>query len=447
VTHVVPEVRYARLGDAHIAYQVVGTAPLDVVFVPEFWNSIEAMWEEPRYAAFLNRLASFSRLICFDQRGTGMSDPVPLGRPNVDQWMDDVGAVMEAAGSRRAAILGSGGGGVLSMVFAASRPERTSALALINSFARLGYAPDYRWGTSADFEERVLGDLLSKWGRDALIDLVAPSEEHDGSFRRWLGRYQRLGSSPGAVVAFRGMLRELDIRDVLPAIRVPTLIVHRANNRLVVVDHGRYLAENIRQAAYHEVAGVDYFPFLGDSELILDAVEQFLTGTKRAPDTDRVLATVLFTDIVDSTRHAARLGDSGWRSLIQRHHALVREHLARYRGHEIDTAGDGFLATFDGPARAVRCAVALVEAIPELGVQIRAGLHTGEVERLPDDKVGGLAVHIGSRVAGRATAGQVLVTSTVRDLTAGANLIFTDIGSHALKGVPGRWHLYRALDS
>ncbi|HEX2193569.1 MAG TPA: adenylate/guanylate cyclase domain-containing protein, partial [Candidatus Limnocylindria bacterium] len=389
-----------------------------------------------------------SRLICFDQRGTGLSDPVPLGElPNVDHWMDDVTAVMEATGSRQAAILGSGGGGVVGTVYAASKPERTQALVLVNSFARLAWAPDYPAGTTDAFEERVQQDLRATWGRDALIDLVAPSEEANPAFRRWLSRYQRLGSSPGTVIAFRRMLRAIDVRGVVSAIRVPTLIIHRADNRLVVRDHGRYLAEHVPDATYREVPGVDYFPFIGDSGPILDAVEEFLTGTRQAPETDRLLATVLFTDIVDSTRHAARLGDAGWRSLLEQHHAVVREHLARFAGHEVDTAGDGFFATFDGPARAVRCALQLARTLPDLGVQIRAGVHTGEVQRLGGEKIGGLAVHIGSRVAARARAGQVLVTSTVRDLAAGAGIGFADAGSHALKGVPGRWRLYLAADA
>lgn len=439
-----PEVHYARLGEAHVAYQVFGAGDLDLVYIGEFWHSIEAQWDEPRFAAFLRRLGSFARVICLDQRGSGMSDPLPLGEePGLDLFTDDVRAVMDAVGIPHAAMLGVAGGSVIAALLAATVPERVQALVLLNGLARLTAAPDYPWGTTPAFEVRVVADLSNGWGRGALADVLAPSEADDPAFRSWLARYQRLGASPGEVLAQRRMMQSVDIRQILPSIRTPTLVVHRRDNRLIHVGHGRYLAEHIEGAELVEVAGGDYLPFLGDAEAILAPIERFLTGTISPAAGRRVLATVLFTDIVGSTELAARLGDRRWRALLEEHNAIVRDELERHRGRELDRAGDGFVALFDGPARAVRCALVIEERVERLGLSLRAGVHTGEVE-LIGTEVEGLAVHICARVAVSAAPGEVLVTSTVRDLVAGSGIVFVDRGSQTLRGVPGRWKLFVA---
>ncbi|MGH2636406.1 MAG: adenylate/guanylate cyclase domain-containing protein [Actinomycetota bacterium] len=440
-----PDTRYARSGDVHIAYQVFGEGRLDLVFVAEFWNSIEAMWEQPGFNHFLERLGSFARVICLDQRGTGSSDPVSLSElPTLEVWADDVIAVMAAAGSSKAALVGSGGGGGVCMLFAATFPERVHALVLVNSTARYTQAPDYPWGTSPEFEARIEKELEFGWGRGVLLETVGPSVAGDPDFRRWWARYQRLGSTPGTVLRMREMLRQLDVRHVLGSIGVPTLVVHRKDNRLVELPHGRYLADHIPGARFIELDGDDYFPFVGNTDAILDEIEEFLTGFRRSAEHDRVLATVLFTDIVDSTARASELGDRGWREVLEAHRAVVRAELERHRGREIDTAGDGFLATFDGPARAVRCACAIRDAVRRLGVEIRAGLHTGEVEAA-GDKVAGIAVHIGARVASAAASGEVLASGTVRDLVAGSGIEFEDRGVHSLRGVPESWQLFAVV--
>jgi class 3 adenylate cyclase len=442
-----PETRYATSGGIHIAYQVFGEGRLDLVFVAEFWNSIEAMWEEPGYARALERLGSFARVICLDQRGTGLSDPVSLSElPTLEVWADDVIAVMEAVGSTGAAVMGSGGGGGVAMAFAATFPERVQALVLINTTARYTRAPDYPQGNSEEFETRLQKELEFGWGRGVLLETVGPSVAGDPEFRTWWARYQRLGSSPGIVLRTREMLRQLDVRQALPSIGVPTLIVHRRDNRLVDVTHGRYLAEHIAGARLLELSGDDYLWFVGDTDPMLDEIEEFLTGSKRTQEHDRVLATVLFTDIVGSTERAASTGDAAWRQLRDAHDAVVRAELEHHRGREIDTAGDGFLATFDGPARAVRCACAIRDGVRTLGLEIRAGLHTGELE-IADERVTGIAVHIGARIATLAEPGTVLASSTVRDLVAGSGIEFEDRGEHELKGVPGVWRLFSVVRS
>jgi len=441
---VTPEVHYARLGDAHVAYQVFGAGELDLIYVGEFWHSIEAQWDEPRFAAFLRRLGTFCRVVCLDQRGSGMSDPLPLGeQPSLELCMDDVRAVMDAVGVSRAALLGIAGGALIASLLAATVPERVQALVLLNGMARLTAAPDYPWGTTPAFEARVMADLSNGWGRGALADVLAPSEADQPGFRSWLARYQRLGASPGEVMAQRRMMQNVDIRQVLPSIRTPTLVLHRRDNRLINVGHGRYLAEHIPGAEYVEAPGGDYLPFLGDAEAILAPIERFLTGAISPAEQRRVLATVLFTDIVESTGHIARLGDRRWRAMLEEHNAIVRAELERFRGRELDRAGDGFVALFDGPARAVRCALAIQDRVQRLGLALRAGVHTGEVEQLGAE-VEGLAVHIGARVASAAAPDEVLVTSTVRDLVAGSGITFADRGAQTLRGVPGRWRLFAA---
>jgi class 3 adenylate cyclase len=438
------EIRYAtnRDGEA-VAYQVCGEGPVDLVFVPDWVGNLEVMWEESSLARFLERLAGFARVICFDKRGTGLSDPVPLGAiPTWEEWMYDVGTVMDAAESRQAAIFGHGDGGVLALLFAATHPDRTTALILADAYARRARAPDYPWGVPAQVVPKMVEMILITWGTGEAARDGAPSLAGDPSFIRWRGRYERLAMSPGQFHPVYPLTYERDFRWVLPTIRVPTLIVHRVGNRYVRVGNGRYLADNIEGARYVEIHGEDHFFHAGDVEAMLGPVQEFLTGSRVLPEPERVLATVLFTDIVGATAHAERLGDVAWRDLLQRHHELVRRELMRFRGREIDTAGDGFFASFEGPARGVRCALAIRDAVRSIGLEIRAGLHTGECE-WSGEKLTGIAVHIGARVAGLAEAGEVLVSRTVKDLVAGSGLVFDDRGAHELKGVSDSWHLFR----
>jgi class 3 adenylate cyclase len=436
------ETRYARSGEVSIAFQVVGDGPFDLVYVPGFVSNIELMWEEPGLARFLERLASFSRLILFDKRGTGLSDPVPNdGLPTLEERMDDVRAVMDAVGSKRAALLGHSEGGNMCVLFSATHPERTTALLLVGSYAKRIRSEDYPWAPTVEERAREIEETEATWGSPEAFRALAPSKENDPDFQRWIGRYLRQSASPKAAAALLRMNTQIDVRDVLPTIGVPTLLLYRTHDADVHVDEGRYIAERIRGSTFVELPGADHLMWTGDADALLDEVEGFLTGVRRGPDPDRVLATVLFTDVVGSTETATRIGDRAWRSLLERHHQVVRRALARWRGREIDTAGDGFLATFDGPARAIRCAVAATEGIRELGLQIRAGLHTGEVEIAGGD-VRGIAVHIGSRVAGLAGPGEVLVSRTVADLVAGSGIVLAERGEHELKGVSGTWLVY-----
>jgi class 3 adenylate cyclase len=431
--------QYAKSGDLHIAYQVTGTGPLDLVFVPGFVSHLEYQWEHPESARFFERLSSFSRLIRFDKRGTGLSDRVG-GIPTLEQRMDDVRAVMDAVGSERAALFGVSEGGPMSLLFAATYPERTSALVLYGSYARRAWAPDHPFGRTDEEMGRIIETMEREWGGPVGVEIWVPSMAGDERFRQWWANYLRLAGSPGTAVSVMRMNMEIDVRHVLPAVRVPTLVIHRTGDRLTRVEQGRYLAERIPAARLAELPGDDHVPFF-NSDQIIDEVEEFLTGTRHATEADRVLATVLFTDIVGSTERAAALGDRKWRDLLDGYYALARRELARFRGREIDTAGDGFFAAFDGPARAIRCAAALTAGVRSLGIEIRAGLHTGECEVI-GQKVGGIVVHIGARVAGLAKPGEVLVSSTVKDLVAGSGLGFEERGAHTLKGVPGEWRLY-----
>jgi class 3 adenylate cyclase len=436
------ETRYARSGEVSIAYQVVGDGPFDLVYVPGFVSNIELMWEEPGLARFLERLASFSRLILFDKRGTGLSDPVPNdGLPTLEERMDDVRAVMDAVGSKRAALLGHSEGGNMCVLFSATHPERTTALLLVGSYAKRIRSEDYPWAPTVEERAREIEETEATWGSPEAFRALAPSKEKDPDFQRWIGRYLRQSASPKAAAALLRMNTQIDVRNVLPTIGVPTLLLYRTHDADVHVDEGRYVAERIPGSTFVELPGADHLMWTGDADALLDEVEGFLTGVRRGPDPDRVLATVLFTDVVGSTETATRVGDRAWRSLLERHHQVVRRALARWRGREIDTAGDGFLATFDGPARAIRCAVAATEGIRDLGLQIRAGLHTGEVEIAGGD-VRGIAVHIGSRVAGLAGPGEVLVSRTVADLVAGSGIVLAERGEHELKGVSGTWLVY-----
>ncbi len=439
------ETRYARSGDVNIAYQVLGEGPRDLVYVSGWVSHLEYLWEEPGYAAFLERLASFSRLILFDKRGTGMSDRVPSEQlPTLEQRMDDVRAVMDAVGSERAALLGVSEGGPMCLLFGATYPERTTALVVFGGYARRLWAPDYAFGQRPEDYDAFTERLAVEWGGPVGLAVRAPSRDGDEAFARWWSTFLRMSASPGAAVTLTRMNGEIDVRHVLPVIQVPTLILHRAGDRAISAEGARYMARQIAGATYVEVPGDDHLPFVGDQDAILDEVEEFLTGVRRGPEPDRLLATVLFTDLVRSTERAVELGDRRWRDLLAAHHTVVRRELQRFRGNEVDTAGDGFLATFDGPARAIRCAAAIRDAVEALGLELRLGLHTGECE-LHDGSVAGIAVHTGARVAALAGPGEVLVSSTVRDLVAGSGLEFEDRGVHALKGVPGEWRLYSVV--
>jgi class 3 adenylate cyclase len=441
----VPETRYAKSGDTYIAYQVMGEGPFDLVVVPGFISHVEMQLELPLTAHFFARLSSFCRLIRFDKRGTGLSDRVS-GIATLEERIDDVRAVMDAVGSARAALLGFSEGGPMCVVFAATYPRRTSALILYGAYARAAWAPDYPWGAPDEAIAALLKSREENWGQGKTVDRFMPSLAGDEELRRFVGRVERASASPGAVRDIIRLNQAIDARPVLSTIGTPTLILHRTGDLAVNVEHGRYLARHIKGAKYVELPGIDHNPWVGDANSILGEIETFLTGERReiAPDLDRVLATVLFTDIVGATTRVVELGDRAWKDLLTQHHSLVREQIRRHRGREINTAGDGFLAAFDGPARAVRCGQAVADAVKKLGIQIRAGVHTGECEVMGEE-LGGIAVHIGARIGALAAADEVLVSSTVRDLVAGSGLRFEDRGTHTLKGVPGEWPLLAAV--
>jgi class 3 adenylate cyclase/alpha-beta hydrolase superfamily lysophospholipase len=433
---------YAKSGSVHVAYQVMGNGPLDLVLVPGFVSHLELQLEDPRPVRIFERLASFCRLIRFDKRGTGLSDRTG-GIPTLEERMDDVRAVMDTVGSKSAALLGFSEGGPMSVLFAATHPDRTSALILYGAMARTAWAPDNPWGRNdAAFAAR-LRFIQEHWGKGLSVEMYSPSLAGNEDYVHWAGRHERAAASPGAALAAVHMNQEIDVRHVLPTISVPTLVLHRVGDRPVNVEHGRYLAKHIPGANYVEFPGDDHMPWAGDVDTLCDEVQAFLTGARSGPEPDRVLTTVLFTDIVDSTKKAAEIGDRAWKDLLRQHHFAVRQQLERHRGREIDTAGDGFLASFDGPARAVRCARAIADTVKSLGLQVRAGVHTGECELL-GGKLGGIAVHIGARVASLAGAGEVLVSSTVKDLVAGSGIRFEERGVHNLKGIPGQWNLLAA---
>jgi class 3 adenylate cyclase len=429
------QTHYARNGDTHVAYQAFGEGDVDIIFIPGFISHIENYWDEPSFARWLRRLGSFSRTILFDKQGTGLSDRVSK-LPGMDVRMDDVRAVMDAEGVERATIFGISEGGSLATLFAASHPDRSQALILYGAFAQFT-----SWLPTQEALEDLFQYIDSAWGSGESLQMFAPTMKDDLAFKEWWGKFERLGGSPGAVKTLILMDRQIDITDVLPSVNVPSLIIHRRDDMLVDVEAGRLLAERIPNAQYVELEGVDHMPWVGEnSNQILDAMAQFLTGEWPPIEAERILTTVLFTDIVESTKLAAEMGDQRWRDLLERHNSLVRVELNRFRGQEIDTAGDGFFAIFDRPTRAIHCACAIREAVASLGIAIRAGLHTGECEVLAD-KVSGIAVNIGARVMGQASPGEVLVTSTVRDLVAGSDLHFVDRDVHALSGVPGEWRL------
>jgi class 3 adenylate cyclase/pimeloyl-ACP methyl ester carboxylesterase len=433
---VAPRTQYARNGDVSIAYQVLGEGPLDLVVVPGFISHLELDWTEPLLTRFLRRLASFSRLIRFDKRGTGLSDPV-AGIPTLEERMEDVRAVMDAVGSERAALFGYSEGGPMAALFAATYPERTTALIMYGTFVRGAGIPQEK-------AEQLLDVIDNHWGEGAILDLFAPSVAHEEVRRRFTGTYERASASPGMARALVDAVKKTDVSAALPTIRVPTLVLHRRDD-FIPIEGARETAEKIPGARLVELEGVDHVPFLGYSDAIVDEIEEFLTGARHSREPDRVLATVMFTDIVGSTERAAQLGDSRWRELLERHNAVVREEVHRFEGTPVKSTGDGFLATFNGPAKAIRCACAISGSLQALGIEVRAGIHTGECEQMNGD-VGGMAVHIGARVGACAGPGEVVVSSTVRDLVVGSGIEFVQRGTEVLKGVPGDWRLYSVVE-
>lgn len=435
-----PTTQYARSGDLSIAYQVVGDGPVDVVWVPGFVSHVELIWEMPPAARIIERLASFSRLIMFDKRGTGLSDPVD-GSPTLEERIDDLRAVMEAAGSSQAVVVGVSEGVPMSILFAATHPEMVSALVLYGGMARSTWAPDYPWATPTDALLESSAELLPHLYDGAVLEIMAPSLADDPQARQMFARFQRYAASPAMLQQNMLMFLDIDVRAVLPTIDVPTLVIHRRGDQTVNRRAAEWMAGQIDGAKYVELPGTDHLPFAGDSDAILDEIEEFLTGVRRETEIDRVLATVMFTDIVDSTKRASAMGDRAWRDLLDSQNTILRHELTRFRGNEIKTLGDGMLATFDGPARAIRCALAMTEAVRPLGISIRVGLHTGEVELVGDD-VAGIAVHIAARVGALAGADEVLTSGTVKDLVAGSGIAFSERGEHVLKGIPDQWRLF-----
>jgi len=440
-----PETHYARAADGvHIAYQVFGQGPLDLVVIPGFISHVEWAWEDPALALFLKRLGAFARVIIFDKRGTGMSDRTER-LPDVDHRMLDIEAVLDAVNSENAALFAVSEGGPMAILFAAVHPERTRALALWGTYARMTIAPDYPIGIETAQLHQIAQRFEPDWGSGVGLEYWAPSVGDDPHAREFFARLQRLGASPGAAMALLTSYIDIDVRPALPLIQAPTLIMHRTGDLMVSVNHARYLAEHIKGAQRLELDGTDHFWWTEDSDVIVDEIEEFLTGSRSDPEPDRVLASVLFTDIVDSTRKAAELGDRAWKALLDKHDALAERQVERQRGRLVKKTGDGILATFDGPARSVRCAQAIREGARGLGLQVRAGVHIGEVEQRVAD-VSGLGVHIASRIEGLARPGEVLVSRTVADLVVGSGLAFSDRGEHELKGVPGRWQLLAVVD-
>jgi class 3 adenylate cyclase len=437
------EVAYARSGDVSIAYRVVGDGPIDLVYVQGAYQHLDVYWELPAYRRYCERLAEFARVILFDKRGMGLSERVP-GTTPLDERMDDIRAVMDAVGSESAAVMGESEGGPLGILFAAAHPERTRALVLQGSEVRERTDDDWPYGETVESFEAAVATLPQRWGDGRPIGRIIPSIVDDPGYaavQTWFGKVQRNAATPDAGAAFSRMAFDIDVRDVASTIHVPTLILHTTDDAVCHVGNGRWLAEHVDGARYVELPGGDHVPWFQPDRVIAE-IREFLTGSREPAEPDRVLATILFTDVVGSTELATRLGDTRWRDLLEAHHAAIRAELVRHRGREVDTAGDGFLAVFDGPARAIRAAMACVDAVRPLGLEIRAGIHTGEIEQLPGGDIRGIAVHLGARVAGAAGPGEVLVSSSVRDLVAGSGLSFVDRGMHHLKGIAEERRLY-----
>jgi class 3 adenylate cyclase len=431
---------YAKAGDLHIAYRVIGDGPMDLIYVPTWVSHVELIDEHPLIARFFEEVGRFARVIVFDRRGAGLSDPIS-DVPPLEEQIDDVLAVMDAAGAERAALFAQLEGGAMASLFAATHPERVSGLILFSAWARMTWAPDYTWANKQEERAPIVDEMIKTWGDGSWVAAMAPSRADDSSFLEWFGKLQRYGASPGVAKRLMLLAGSHDVRAVLPTIQVPTLVMRRRGDQFLNREHALYLAEHIPGAELRELPGTDALAIGSDAGDVVAEVEEFLTGARHERAPDRVLATVLFTDICGSTERAAELGDRRWRELLQRHDEVVRSHVERHRGRAVKSTGDGVLATFDGPARAIQASQAIVDSVRQLGIEIRAGLHTGECEVIGDD-VGGLAVHIGARVMSEAGAGEVMVSSTVKDLVVGAGIEFADRGEHDLKGVPGAWRLF-----
>ena len=436
------ETKYVKSGDAYIAYQVTGDGPFDLVYVPGWVSHVELAWEEPTLARFLERLGSFSRLITFDKRGTGLSDRVSVDNlPNLGQRMDDLRAVMDAAGSERAAILGFSEGGNMCALFAATYPHRTKALIMCGTFAKRQWSPDYPWAPTIEERKETYKVVEQEWGSEMDTAHYVPSMENDKGFMERLATYFRRSASPSAAVALLKMNTDVDVRNVLPSIHVPTLVIHRTGDRDVNIEEGRWIAAQIPGAKFVELPGEDHMPWVGDQDAILDEIEEFLTGVRPTADFDTQLITMLFTDIVGSTELAASIGDKAWAELLDQHNSMIRRTAESCRGTEVDTTGDGFLLTFDRPANAVRCASRILEQARAIGLYLRAGIHTGEVHKV-GKQITGLSIHVASRIVDLAEPGEVLVSGAVKNLVAGSKYEFEDRGEHTLKGVPRPWKLY-----
>lgn len=445
MTAVQAETQYARSGDTHIAYQVVGQGPFDIVYVPGWVSHVELCWEEPTYARFLNRLASFARLIMFDKRGTGLSDRVRDDQlPTLEERMDDLRVVMDAVGSERAALVGASEGGNLCSLFAATYPERLTALVLYGTFAKRIWSSDYPWAPTPEERQKEYEFIEREWGNLMDLEHYVPSMVGDEAFARRLATYLRRSASPGAAVTLLRMNAQIDITDVLPTIHVPTIVIHRTGDRDINVEEGRWLADRVPGAVFKELPGDDHFPWVGDQDAILDEVQEFLTGVRPVSDAARVLATIMFTDIVGSTRLAHKVGDQAWKSLLDRHDRICEDSIHRFRGRLINRTGDGVLATFDGPGRGIKCAKEILDRVSELGLGIRSGLHTGECELRGEDAAG-VAVHLAARISALAGSGELLVSRTVRDLVAGSGIDFEDRGNHELRGFPEKWRLFAVM--
>lgn len=439
-------VSYVESGGLQIAYQIIGDGPLDIVIAFEWGSNLDLVWDNPRVDRFLRRFGEYGRLIHFDMRGVGLSDPVE-SLPPLEEWVDDVQAVLSAVGSERTALVGHGHAAQLCMLFAAMHPDQTSALVTLNGFARMRRAPDYVWGYPPEAEQAVVGAISHGWGTGRTLTSINPGLGEGPRGGEWVARLERAAGSPARAANKQRLVFDIDVRDVLPAISVPTLVIHTKNNTFAHPGHAQYLVDNIDGARYVELPGADHSPWASeDVDVLMDVIEEFLTGSRSAPATDRSLMTVAFTDIVGSTEMAAELGDRRWRSLLEIHESVGRREIESARGNVIKSTGDGLMATFDGPARAVQCMRSIGALLEPLGLRIRAGVHTGEVE-LMDDDIGGIAVHIAARIAALAESGEVLVSSTVRDLVAGSGLEFEDRDEQTLKGVPEPWRIFAATNS
>lgn len=439
------ETKYTRSNNIHIAYQVIGQGAFDVVYVPGWVSHVELAWEEPTLARFLGRLASFARLIIFDKRGTGLSDRVSDNQlPTLEERMDDLRAVMDSVSSKRAALVGISEGGSLCALFAATYPERTKTLVMIGTFAKRIWSSDYPWAPTPEERQKDYEVVEREWGKQMDLAHYVPSMIGNEAFSRRLATYFRCAASPGAALALLRMNTEIDIRNVLPAIHVPTLLIHRTGDRDSKVEESRWMAEQIEGAHFVELPGDDHFPWVGDQDAILDEIQEFLTGERPLPDVTRVLTTILFTDIVESTMLAHELGDQAWKSLLNKHDRICDDNLQKFRGRLIKGTGDGILAIFDGPGRSIQCVKAISADTKKLGIQIRAGIHTGEIELRGDDTAG-VAVHLAARVAALATSNEVLVTRTVRDLVSGSGIEFSDHGNHEFRGFSEAWQVYTVI--